>query len=217
MKIFIKSAVAVLATVFALNASALEVDGSAGVSTDYIFRGMSQNDNWAVSADVNVSQGGLYAGVWGSQVDYGTDLEVEYDLYAGYGFGNDDFSVDVGYIDYNYSAFDKLADFEESASDVEEVFGKISLKHVSVAYYLGLDDAPDYYEVGVDVMGHFDFTFGDYETAGTHWKISKGFKVFEGTPAESDLEVGFVEFTADDSTDLMDEKQAYFSITKKLF
>lgn len=214
----IKSLVAVGALLFAGSVSALEVGGSVGVSSEYIFRGMAQNANSpAVSADVNVSAGNFYAGVWGSQVDYGTDIEAEYDIYAGYKMGGEGLTLDVAYIDYNYSSFDELVDFNESALDVEEVMVSLGYKAVSASYFKGMDDAADYMEVSVDVLGHFDASFGDLDGAGTNWKVSKGVSIFEGTAFESDATFGYSSFKADDASDLSDEKQAFVTITKKLF
>lgn len=59
---------------------------NAAVTTDYIFRGFSQSsENPAVSAGFDVSYGILYAGFWGSSVDFDSDPDssVEMDVYVG--------------------------------------------------------------------------------------------------------------------------------------
>lgn len=208
----LKLVLAVVLASFGFSAQAAEIGGSVGVGTDYIFRGVSQMDDFAISGDVHVEHKGISAGVWASQVDYGTEIDIEYDYWAQVEFGGENFTVTGGYIDYNYASMDEFE--SESPLDVEEVFGKVQVKNVAVSYFLGLDDAPDYWQADVSVFGHFDFSYGDYETVGTHWRVSKGYKIFEGTPIESDLEVGYVDFTAEDDSGMADEKQAYFGIIK---
>ena len=60
---------------------------NAAVTTDYMFRGISQSsESPAVSAGLDVSYGILYAGFWGSSIDFdGADPDggVEMDIYAG--------------------------------------------------------------------------------------------------------------------------------------
>lgn len=64
---------------------------NAAVTTDYMFRGISQSSNSpAVSAGFDASYGIFYAGFWGSSIDFdngeptgGVDASVEMDVYAG--------------------------------------------------------------------------------------------------------------------------------------
>ena len=63
-----------------------EVSASVGIANMYYWRGLDLGDDGAtpaVSADLNVSSGGAYAGIWTSSGDHGAG--TEYDLYAGYG------------------------------------------------------------------------------------------------------------------------------------
>ena len=186
-----------------------ELNGSVSLGSDYFFRGVSQNaGSPAASGDVSFSASGFYAGVWASQVDYGTDIEVEYDLYVGKGFElSEDLRVDLGYIDYNYSSFSALTDFEESASDVEEVAARVTYKGAHFAYFMGLDDAPDYFELGANLFGVADVVFGEYETVGRHYMVSKTIDV-EGV----DVTFGYRSFFGDDG--VADEKSAIVSLTK---
>jgi len=186
-----------------------ELNGSVSLGSNYIFRGVDQNaGSPAASGDVSFSASGFYAGVWASQVDYGTDIEVEYDLYVGKGFElSEDLRVDLGYIDYNYSSFSALTDFEESASDVEEVAARVTYKGAHFAYFMGLDDAPDYFELGANLFGVADVVFGEYETVGRHYMVSKTIDV-EGV----DVTFGYRSFFGDDG--VADEKSAIVSLTK---
>ena len=80
------------------------VDGYLGYSSDYIWRGVSQTSgNAAMSGKLEVSKGGLYGGVWASEVDFGDEATYEMDLFLGYELMvSDKFSLDVGVIQYNW-------------------------------------------------------------------------------------------------------------------
>ena len=76
------------------------------VTTDYVFRGVSQTDNEpAFQAGASYSAPfGLYAGVWASNVDFGEggpDYEVDY--YVGWNKDlNDSWNLDLGVNRYTY-------------------------------------------------------------------------------------------------------------------
>lgn len=83
--------------------------GNVGVTTDYIFRGISQSQHDpAVSGGVDYSHAsGLYAGAWLSTqkwVDTGlrTSSDLELDVYGGYKGAAGDIGYDVGVIRYSY-------------------------------------------------------------------------------------------------------------------
>jgi len=88
--------------------------GSAGVVSDYLFRGLSQTDRRpAVQADVEFAHaGGGYVGGWGSNVSWLADAStstapisssVELDLYAGWrGDVGGGWSWDAGVVRYQY-------------------------------------------------------------------------------------------------------------------
>lgn len=60
-------------------ADELSITGNAGIMSDYIFRGIPQNDS-SGNGGIDIEYGGFYAGTWAAQVDPG----IEYDFYAGY-------------------------------------------------------------------------------------------------------------------------------------
>lgn len=76
------------------------------VTTDYVFRGVSQTDNGpAFQAGASYSAPfGLYAGVWGSNVDFGDggpNFEVDY--FVGWSKDlNDSWNLDLGVNRYTY-------------------------------------------------------------------------------------------------------------------
>ena len=75
-------------------------------TTDYIVGGLTQTDNKpAIQPFIEYSTPfGIYAGLWGSNVDFGpgTDDNWEIDAYAGYRNTFDKLSVDVSYWRYYY-------------------------------------------------------------------------------------------------------------------
>lgn len=185
-----------------------EVSGSVSLGSNYIFRGQDQNaSNPAASADLSVSKKGFYAGVWVSQVDYGSDVEVEYDLYFGKEFDIKSVSVNVSYIDYNYSSFSNLTDFEESSLDVEEVALSLRYKDAYVSYFKNLDNDSDYMEVGVALFDIVDLSVGDFSGLGYHWQASRTVDVNDVL-----VTFGYRSFTGD--ADVDDEKSAIVSLTK---
>jgi uncharacterized protein (TIGR02001 family) len=71
-------------------ASAVTVTGNVSLVTDYAWRNVSQsNQDMTVQGGFDVAvDGGFYAGLWASGVDFndGDDTNLEVDLYGGYGF-----------------------------------------------------------------------------------------------------------------------------------
>ena len=81
------------------------VAGTFGIVSDYMFRGQSQtNHDAALQASITVShESGFYAGLWGSNVDFGNDTDFELDIYGGYaGSFDDNTTFDVGVAYYSY-------------------------------------------------------------------------------------------------------------------
>ena len=135
---------ALLLGVFTLPAFA-GIDGYLGYSSDYIWRGVSQTSgNAAMQGELSVSKGGLYGGVWASEVDFGDEATYEMDLFLGYELMvSDKFSLDVGVIQYNW---------DKGYDDVEELFAKVNLKNVSAAYYVNLEDSEqDFMELSLNL------------------------------------------------------------------
>ena len=76
----------ILALGFCGTARAQDVSFNVGVGSDYVFRGVSQTEeDFAVSAGIDVTKDLFYAGAWASNVSYAGDDEtsIETDLYLG--------------------------------------------------------------------------------------------------------------------------------------
>jgi len=112
---------------------AAELTANVGVTSNYVFRGITQTDDGpAVQGGVDyIHENGFYAGAWASNVDFpnqGDGFEV--DLYAGYNFKlNENVLFDVGYITYQYT--------DSALSDADEIYFGASFKDFSVTYYVG--------------------------------------------------------------------------------
>ena len=96
------------------------VTGNFGVTSDYRFRGISQNNlDPAFQGGFDVAHSsGLYVGTWGSNVSAWTAGvgSLELDLYGGYKTEIAGFGLDVGAISYTYpgSKKDYKADTQEA-------------------------------------------------------------------------------------------------------
>jgi len=85
-------------------ASAFTTSGNVTLSSEYVFRGVSQTEGkTALSAQYDVAHGsGLSAGIFASNVSAALG-NLEIDLYANYGFKVGALDVSVGYINYSYN------------------------------------------------------------------------------------------------------------------
>ena len=173
---------------------------SVGANSDYIFRGVSQNDgSISAWADYNHTFGdsGFMAGAWIGQLDYADGSDLETDLYAGW--SNGDWTV--GYIDYSYNG--------DADLDGSEFFISKEVMGVSVDYYLGQDDYTDYVEFGYSVMG-VDVSYGMWSDIGDNWSVSKDFDL----PMGLEGSLGYVSFMADDGSMMQDEDSLVFGLSK---
>jgi uncharacterized protein (TIGR02001 family) len=80
---------------------ACEVSANVGYTTDYVFRGVSQNnENASVQGGVDLTCGNWYVGTWGSSIGFGGNTEI--DIYGGYKMSWNRFALDFGFIYYAY-------------------------------------------------------------------------------------------------------------------
>ena len=122
------------ALMFALasTANAGEWSANASVTSNYIWRGLTQTENEsAVQGGIDyAADSGFYVGTWASNVNYGAGdvYSYEHDVYAGYAFSTGDISWDVGYLYYNYDS--------EAEFDFGEVYVGMGLGDFSIQYNL---------------------------------------------------------------------------------
>lgn len=128
--------------------AAATVSGTAAVTSDYVFRGVSQtNRDPAVQAGFEWVEAGFYAGTWGSSVSWLSDLSadaakisssLELDAYAGYrGAINGAVSFDIGAIYYAYPGHFP-AGFNDA--DTAELYGAITFNLFTAKYSYALTD-----------------------------------------------------------------------------
>lgn len=140
-------------------ASAIELSGNVALTTDYVWRGISQTDGApAIQGGFDADLGnGLYAGVWGSNVDFGgaedqdaSDESVEIDLYAGWAGEFNGVGVDLGVLHYAYPT-------SGSDTDFTEVYVGVSFGPATLTQYFGVDNDSD--DIG-------DVDYGNYTDLG---------------------------------------------------
>ena len=132
-------------------ASPHEFSGNVTITTDYVWRGVSQTDqNPGIQGGFDYAHAsGLYAGIWASNVDFAGSLEM--DWYAGYAnsFGGLDYDVFVLY--YSYPG----ADDDDAELNFLEFHVGLSYGFdvaLSPTIGVGYDYSPDFY--GEDDAGH---------------------------------------------------------------
>ncbi len=90
------------------------VDGNIGVTSNYVFRGVTQTgDGAAVQGGLDYAHdSGLYVGTWTSNVNFAGGTEL--DVYGGYSGSHEEFGYDIGLIGYLYPEADGDANFAEA-------------------------------------------------------------------------------------------------------
>ena len=150
------------------------VEWNTAVTSEYIWRGMSQGKGAAVSGGIDVSgESGFSAGVWVSNVDFGDNATYELDVYFGYSFG----PVSVGYIYYAYP----------DNTDAGYDFSEVNISADIGAFSLGANILAD---------ADWDMDFGD----DVYYTIDTGFAVNDAIGIG--LHLGFYDYdAADEETD----------------
>jgi len=110
MKKLIGAALAASATIAGVGAANAETSANVSLASDYVYRGVSLSDNSPViQGGFDWSNDSFYAGVWGSSLTEGTEI----DLYAGYTPTLGPVEFDFGVIGYFYpGADDDDAEFD---------------------------------------------------------------------------------------------------------
>jgi uncharacterized protein (TIGR02001 family) len=127
--------VAAAAAVIVPVSAIAEASSNMGWVSEYIFRGVFQEDSSAYAGIDYATDAGFYLGTWGA--DVGTGLET--DLYFGFA-GGDDFTWKVGYTGYLYK--DKI---EDTYQEVNLGIGSgIFAFDVAVGEWDGFGNSQDY-------------------------------------------------------------------------
>ena len=142
-------------------ANAVSVSGNAAIQTDYIWRGMTQNDGQnSVNVGLDVDfENGFYVGTWGAAVDVG-ESTLELDYYGGYTFEMGGIGVNIGAIQVKYD--------QNNTSDFSENYIALSLPMNVGLHYSEGDELGDYAEIswGMDVgAGSLAVAYGDMDSS----------------------------------------------------
>ncbi len=113
--------------------------GNVTLASEYIYRGIGQtNRKPALQGGFDYAHSsGLYAGVWGSNISWLSDLggissSIELDVYGGYkGTIAEDFTYDVGVLTYNYPGTYPTGFVD---ADTTEVYAGLGWKWLSAKY-----------------------------------------------------------------------------------
>jgi len=195
-------------------ASAIELSGNVALTSDYVWRGVSQTDGGpAIQGGFDADLGnGLYAGVWASNVDFGDDTSVEVDVYGGWAGEFNGVGVDVGYIHYH---------FPQEGYQLDELYLGLSFGPASITYSydLGLaeDEIGDYTDFGLDLgeyngvafaahAGYYDLDSGD-----DYWdfKLGASTSIFG-----ADWELAYTDTDASDGD--LDDDRVILTVSKSL-
>ena len=213
MNTFKKLFFASLISISSFSFTEVSLSGNIAVTTDYVWRGISQNaEDPSVSGGFDLEHSsGFYIGLWAANVlasnttggadgvvgganaadDVTVTGSMELDGYLGFaGSFNDDAGYDIGYIAYTYPGVD--------AWDFEELYFAVDFFGAYVSYAAGIDDMPDYYEVGYGIdagPGSFSISYGDYDDIGSNYLVGYDWSV-------GDFTIGFA--YTDFSTDTAD-------------
>ncbi len=140
MKKLIGAAIAAGATVAGAGVAHAEITANLQATTDYVFRGVSLNDNGpAFQGGIDWSNDHFYLGTWGSTVVDG----IEVDVYAGWTPTTGPVSWDLGVITYNYPGAHDDPDAEFDYYELKAAASMDVMEHVNVGaalYY-----SPDNY------------------------------------------------------------------------
>lgn len=141
-----------------------------GATSDYVFRGVSQsNRDFALQGGLDYAFGdsGVYAGIWGSTVDYGDydAPDFETDFYVGYNTDlGEKFNLDLMLVRYTYLGEDN----GYGSIDYNEFITKFAMKDVAT---LTVGYTDDYGNSGEDAT---------YANLSNSWDLGKDFSLNAG-------------------------------------
>lgn len=190
-----------------------EFSANVGLTTDYVFRGISQTEEGAaIQGGFDATYKMFYAGVWASNLDFGSDgngndiANIEVDIYAGIKRKWRNTEFDLGVIYYAYPGAEdagaELDYVEFKWASTTELTDRVSLS--TATYY-----SPDYTGETGDVLtseGSISVGLGEYRGFKPTFSallgyvdfLDDGFEANSYTYWNAGVEVGFADkFTLD--------------------
>jgi uncharacterized protein (TIGR02001 family) len=137
-----KSLLTTAVSALALLASApsfAQLAGTATITNNYIWRGLTQSINESAFQGglKYTGESGAYVGTWVSNVSYDSDdaYSYEQDMYFGFSGAAEGFTYDLGYLYYNYD--------ENAGFDFGEVYGTLGFGNLALSAYFLTNAEPD--------------------------------------------------------------------------
>jgi len=184
-----------LALATATPAISAPLSANAAVTTNYVFRGVSQSGGQAAAQagldyDAGAVLPGLSVGTWVSSINFGDDTPLEWDLYGSYtGTIVDKFNWSVGVITYNYPNAPHGVNYNwyEGWGGLSYDFGfaQVAGKIFYAPDYQNLSNSEWYYTGGVTIpivswlalsanvgRTELDHAVGTYIKSYTDWNVS---------------------------------------------
>ena len=149
---------------FELESAGLTIGVTPTISSDYLFRGVSQTQNRpAAQGTIDIQHtSGVYVGAFISNVSFlGTNARQEVDAIAGYRFSVGDLSLDLGGIAYTYPGYENAPGSGLYDLQYFELAVKASYQAGSAKLLGALNYSPNYQlesGTGVYVEGGVEFT-----------------------------------------------------------
>ena len=145
------------------------LSANVAMTTNYMFRGVSQTDNGPAiqgGFDYEYTPYGLYAGVWGSNVSSEgyAGASMELDLYVGWKPTWDKLSFDIGYLRYQYPG----TDFDDNNTNEYKLGLSYETEYFTPGFTVSYSDdwygTGDswYYDLSVDIPLPYEFTLSGH-------------------------------------------------------
>jgi len=191
---------ALIVPAMAMAEEAFPFSGNVSLTTNYLFRGISQTAGGsAIQGGFDYAgSSGLYAGVWGSSISWVSDgglatgAGTELDTYFGYGGRmTEDVSYDVGFLRYNYPGnYDTAANLAPFAkADTNEIYGSFGWKWLTLKYSNSLGDTFGLSKASGTSYVELNASY-DIEDAGISLGAHYGKQTYKGTSADTQKAAG---------------------------
>jgi len=189
---------ALAATTFAVagNASEIGVSANMAIASNYVWRGMTQNKNSpAIQGGIDLDYNNFYAGVWGSNVNFGDNSSLEGDVYAGYASTLAGIDYDLGFVEYTYANESKGSNFGEAYASLSKDFGVVAVG-LKGSYGVTTNDFDPTSDVEASVSVplpsdiSFDGVVGKYNQIGVYYSagLTKTFGKFDISAAYTGMD-----------------------------
>lgn len=214
------------AVLFAASAvQAAEVSSTITFTNDYRFRGVSQTSgDPALQGSIDVGfDNGIYAGIWGSNVNFGDsdNANLEIDYYIGHaGDLTEELSYAATLYYFQYHGYTDGTDIDFTEIDLQGFYKDFAILYAYTDNYVNSDE--DYHYVAADYSTaiteqinldlHAGYTFGDAYNDAEYSDYSVG---LSGSAAGLDLSVAYLTNDVKGTkTDDQDDNTVVFAVSR---